>query len=134
MVTDRINKFFFDVTHWSAAQPNILALALVGSLARGNATASSDVDLVLIALKPDIYLNNTDWVGQFGRIAKTQIESYGLVTSIRVWYFGGLEVEYGITDKSWAAEPLDAGTRQVINDGMRILFERNNILSCHQAT
>ena len=29
----------------------------------------------------------------------------------------------------WVAEPLDAGTQRVINDGMRILFERNNILS-----
>jgi len=134
MKNNSINKFFIDVTNWSVAQADILALALVGSHARGTATDSSDIDLVLIVLKPDIYLNNIDWVNQFGKVVKTQIESYGLVTSIRVWYFDGLEVEYGITDKSWAAEPLDAGTRQVINDGMRILFERSNILSRHQAS
>ncbi len=134
MITNRINKFLDEVTNWSAAQADIMALALVGSHAKGTATDSSDVDLVLITLKPVIYLDNFDWIGQFGRIAKTQIEYYGLITSIRVWYIDGLEVEYGITDKSWAAEPLDAGTQQVINDGMRILFERNNILSRHQAS
>jgi hypothetical protein len=68
-------------------------------------------------------------VQQFGIIEKKQIESYGLVKSIRVYYREGLEVEYGITDRSWVAVPLDAGTQRVINDGLRILFERNNILS-----
>jgi len=133
MIANRINKFFQNVTRWSAAQVDILALALVGSHARGTASDTSDIDLVFITLDPQIYLNNFDWVEQFGKIAKTQIESYGLVTSIRVWYCDGLEVEYGFTDKSWVAEPLDAGTCQVIHDGLRILFERNNILSSIQA-
>ena len=129
MTANRINKFFHNVTRWSAAQVDILALALVGSHARGKASVTSDIDLVFITLDPEIYLNNLKWVEHFGKIAKTQIESYGLVTSIRVWYWDGLEVEYGITDKSWVAEPLDAGTRQVINDGLKILFERDKILS-----
>jgi len=35
----------------------------------------------------------------------------------------------GMTTPDWAAIPLDAGTRQVISDGMIVLFERGNVLS-----
>jgi len=58
-----------------------------------------------------------------------QVESYGKVTSIRVWYFDNLEVEYGITGEDWISLPLDAGTRQVIQDGMEVVFERDASLS-----
>ena len=53
------------------------------------------------------------------------------MTSIRVWYSDGLEVEYGITDERWTAVPLDEGSRQVIADGMQVLFERGTVLSRH---
>jgi hypothetical protein len=66
-------------------------------------------------------------------IEKQQIEHYGLVTSIRVWYVDILEIEYGITDERWVSLPLDEGTRQVMADGIRILFERGNILSQHES-
>ncbi len=62
-----------------------------------------------------------------------QIEDYGLLTSIRVWYADGHEIEYGITDERWSAVPLDEGSRQVIAAGMRVLLERGNILSRHQS-
>ena len=61
-----------------------------------------------------------------------QAEDYGLITSIRVWYIDGREIEYGITDERWAAIPLDEGSRRVISDGMQVLFEQNHILSRHQ--
>lgn len=119
------------VTRWAEGQPDILALVLVGSWARGTATDSSDIDLVMVTTKPDSYLKNMDWAAQFGHVEKTRLENYGLVTSHRVWYGSGLEVEFGITDKRWVAEPLDAGTRKVINGDMRILFEREKILGRH---
>jgi hypothetical protein len=31
----------------------------------------------------------------------------------------------------WAAVPLDEGSRQVIADGMQVLFERGTVLSRH---
>ena len=130
-MADIVYHFLDDITRWASAQPDILALALVGSYARNAAHETSDVDLVLISMQPDYYLNSRDWIQQFGTVEKQQVEDYGLVTSLRVWYSGGLEVEYGLTDERWAARPLDEGTRQVIADGMRILFEREVILSQH---
>lgn len=133
MATEQeVQQFLKDITQWVSSQADILALALVGSYARNAARETSDVDLVLIAREPDRYVHNLDWVERFGNVEKHHIEYYGLLTSVRVWYADGREVEYGLTDESWAAIPLDDGTRQVIEDGMRVLYERGNILSRHR--
>lgn len=129
--TQLVARLIDKVACWAAGQPDILALALVGSWARGTATDASDIDLVLITNNPEPYLKKVNWAAQFGDIDKYRLENYGLVTSIRIWYGDGLEVEYGITDERWAADPLDEGTRKVIADGMRMLFDRGDILGCH---
>jgi hypothetical protein len=58
-----------------------------------------------------------------------RIEDYGRVTSLRIQYADGLEVEYGLTERSWASLPLDDGTRSVIASGMKVVFERGRLLS-----
>jgi predicted nucleotidyltransferase len=131
MISDQVALFLKQMTQWASAQADILALALVGSYARNAAKETSDVDLVLIAVDPGQYLKDQSWVQRFGTVEKSQVEDYGLLTSIRVWYRDGLEIEYGITDERWAAIPLDAGTQRVIADGMRVLFECDDILSRH---
>ena len=131
MKTDQVAQFLKDVTRWASAQADILALALVGSYARNAAKETSDIDLVLIVVDPSQYLKDQGWVQRFGTVEKSQVEDYGLLTSIRVWYRDGLEIEYGITDERWSAMPLDAGTQQVIADGMQVLFECDDILSRH---
>ena len=132
MPFERVTRFLNEFVAWALTQPDIRAVALVGSHARNAATETSDVDLVLLVRQPGTFLHNTDWTGRFGTIQRQQMEDYGLVTSIRVWYTGGLEVEYGLTDERWVATPLDEGTRRVISDGMQILFEREPLLSPHQ--
>lgn len=124
-------QFLSAITQWASEQVDVIALALVGSYARNAAKETSDVDIVLISTNPNYYLNTRDWFQQFGAVEKQQVEDYGLLTSIRVWYTEGLEVEYGITDERWAATPLDEGSRQVIADGMQVLFERGMVLSRH---
>jgi len=129
---DKIEQFLQEITNWAFLRSDILVLAVVGSYARGAATTSSDLDLVIISTSPAQYLQNTDWVRQFGDVSKQQVEDYGLLTSLRVWYTDGSEVEFGMTDERWAALPLDEGSRRVIEDGMRVLFEKDHILSRHQ--
>lgn len=128
----KADRFLEEATNWVSSLPDAIGLALVGSYARNAARPDSDIDLVLIAENPQQYLSAQEWIERFGRIVKKQIEPYGLVTSIRVFYENGLEVEFGITDERWVALPLDAGTRQVMDDGMRVLFERGDMLSRHQ--
>jgi predicted nucleotidyltransferase len=133
MTTDKVAPFLVEFTRWASAQTDILALALVGSHARDAATETSDVDLVLITFDLKRYLENTGWVQRFGTVEKQQIEDYGNLTSLRVWYREGLEIEYGLTDERWAAIPLDEGTRRVMAGGIRVLFERGDMLSRHLA-
>ncbi|MBI5300706.1 MAG: nucleotidyltransferase domain-containing protein [Chloroflexi bacterium] len=112
------------LTTWAEQQPDITGVLLVGSYARGTARPDSDVDLVVLTTQPQRYLNSISFAEQFGAISKWQKEAWGKVTSIRVWYRDGLEIEFGITQPAWAKHPLDAGTRQVISDGMQIVFDR----------
>jgi len=128
---EHIRDFISSITRWASTQLDIKAIALVGSYARDSATEDSDIDLVMLVDHPGKYLEDTEWLRQFGSVEHQQVEHYGLVTSLRVWYADGREVEYGITTRHWAAPPLDKGTRRVINDGMKVLFEREALLSVH---
>ncbi|MBN1537575.1 MAG: nucleotidyltransferase domain-containing protein [Anaerolineales bacterium] len=126
---EHIQDFITPVITWAAMQPDIQAIALVGSYARGAATDTSDIDFILLVDDPHRYITNIDWVKQFGTIGKQQIEEYGMVTSLRVWYLDGTEVEFGITTTKWTQLPLDEGTQNIIQDGMQVLYERRELLS-----
>jgi predicted nucleotidyltransferase len=117
------------VAGWAAGQPDLLAVGLVGSYARGQAHETSDVDLILIAEDPARLLEQRGWVEGFGTVSRVRVEDYGLVTSLRAWYLDGLEVEFGFTGRAWASQPLDPGTRWVIEGELRVLYERDKILS-----
>jgi len=58
-----------------------------------------------------------------------QTEIHGKCTFLRIWYDEDMEVEYGFVDESWAALPVDAGTRKTISGGMKVMFERKPLLS-----
>jgi predicted nucleotidyltransferase len=109
----------------------VQAIALVGSYARREAKDDSDIDLVVLTDQPQEYLDDIKWTKRFGSVDKHQTEDYRKLTSVRVWYQNGPEVEYGITAPDWGANPLDAGTREVISGGMIVLFERGILLSRH---
>lgn len=129
--TGSVRAFIDDFSSWARSRPDIQAVTLVGSHARHAATKASDIDLVILADTPKRYLDDTSWISRFGIIDRQQVEHYGPVTSLRVWYRHGPEVEYGLTTPKWARSPLDPGTRQVIEEGMLVLFEQGSLLSRH---
>jgi predicted nucleotidyltransferase len=108
---------------WAETQTEITGVLLVGSHARGQARAGSDVDLVILARAPGRYLQERSFVEQFGAVARTEEEDWGRLISLRVWYADGGEVEFGLTDPGWAALPVDPGTREVVSDGARIILD-----------
>ncbi len=113
---------------WATAQADIEGVALVGSYARGTATENSDVDLMILTSERARYLENQDWLSLFGEIERSRNETWGAVKTIRATYKTGLEIEYNFSTPSWAAVPVDAGTRRVVNDGLKILFDPIGIL------
>ncbi len=124
----QLARFLDDLTAWVTSRPDVLGLALVGSHARGAAHPDSDVDLVMLCQNPAALANSKDWVAQFGEVREVLPEQYGIVPALRVFYEGGLEVEYGLNPLVWVDIPLDAGTRRVISDGMRILYDPAGLL------
>ncbi len=123
-ITPAVQKFLNAVAAWAQEQPDIRAVYLVGSYARGTAHPDSDIDLVLLADDPVRYLAYTSWTGRFGAVLWLQVEDYGKVTSLRTGYTNGREVEYGLTTPDWGKDPADEGTQQVIAGGLKALFER----------
>lgn len=128
---EHIRNFLDAFVAWASDRSDVQGIALVGSYARGEARDDSDIDLVILTDQPKTYLDDMEWAERFGNITKHETEDYGKLTSVRVWYQNGPEVEYGITTPDWAAIPLDAGTREVISGGMIVLFERGILLSRH---
>ena len=124
-----VTQFLQEVTAWALNQPGILALALVGSHARRQARPGSDIDLVMLVSRPEEWKMDPDWTAAFGAVIRLQQEDWGKVTSLRVFYQDGLEVEFGITSEEWAALPLDSGTAGVIANGMQILVDKGGLLA-----
>jgi predicted nucleotidyltransferase len=96
---EHIHDFLDAFIPWASEQPDVQGIALVGSYARGTAGDDSDLDLVILTNRPPKYLEDILWIEQFGLVEKHQTEDYGKLTSLRVWYQHGIEVEYGITIK-----------------------------------
>jgi predicted nucleotidyltransferase len=124
--------FIEDFMRWATKRKDIRAAALVGSYAREELEKDSDLDLVIIVESPQQYITNTEWARVFGKPITKKVEEYGALTSLRVWYESGLEIEYGFTTREWIQSPLDQGTKQVIDDGLRVLFEKEVLLSPHE--
>jgi predicted nucleotidyltransferase len=124
----KIEKFLAQVKQWAEQQPDIQGILLVGSYARGTARPDSDIDLVVMTTSPHRYLDSISFADHFGSLSKWQKEDWGTVTSLRVWYRDGLEVEYGFALSDWASQPLDSGTLQVISSGAQIVYDRDGSL------
>jgi predicted nucleotidyltransferase len=124
----QVKNLLHEVIIWAESKPEILGVALVGSYARGAGRLDSDVDLVLLASVPQDFVNNPEWINEFGSVKSFRAEDWGLVTSLRVYYKEDLEVEFGLTSSEWTSEPIDKGTRKVIADGMKILSDKTGLL------
>jgi predicted nucleotidyltransferase len=111
-----------------AARGEVRGLVLVGSWARRTARMDSDIDVVVLAAEPAA-LSAEVWLDLFdgGRVVRRR--QWGPLDEIRVALPSGLEVEVGIVPLSWAAtDPVDPGTRRVINDGHRVLHDPVDLL------
>jgi predicted nucleotidyltransferase len=125
MTEGELEGFLSGVLAWAETAPGVHAVALVGSHARGEAGPSSDVDLIVIAADAPALIRESAWVEQFGPVARVAVEDWGKVTSLRVWYRGSFEVEFGITSPDWVARPLDGGTRRTMADGFHVLIDKD---------
>jgi predicted nucleotidyltransferase len=125
-----VERLLTRAREWAARRSDIRALCLVGSWARDDARMDSDVDLVLLTADLGAYTADEAWVRELGgeRIIRTRPR--GAVTERRFALAGGLEVDVGVGTTAWASlTPMDAGTRHVVGEGMRVLHDPEGILA-----
>ena len=117
------------LARWAERRSDVRAVALVGSWAHGAPDMESDVDLVLLTDMPSDYTERDDWVAELGGGHLVRTLSWGAITERRVRLPRGLEVEFGVATPAWAAvDGLDDGTRKVVADGMRALYDPDLLL------
>lgn len=108
---------------WAQKEISIESVILVGSWARGTNRPDSDMDLCILTARREGLLAENHFPSLFGKVRRQQTEYYGACTSVRVWYEGGTEIEFGLVEPDWIALPLDEGTRRVLSDGYCVLYD-----------
>ena len=119
---------------WANGRSEIRGLALAGSYARGSERPDSDVDVLLLTNEPARFIDTVDWLDVLGNPPVVRSEHFGVVTERRVRLPSGLEVEFGIAALGWAqVDPVDTGTRRVVEEGFRVLHDPDGRLADLQA-
>lgn len=138
MTQTQVEQIVQQVTEWARSHQHILAVALVGSQARGTAHAESDIDLMLLSEQPLLFKASTDWLSEIDwgtlRIRKWEDITYGAVWSRHVYLHvddaGCVEVELSFGQPSWASiAPIDPGTQHVVRGGCRVLYDADEHLT-----
>jgi len=123
------------VGEWVARTENLRALALLGSWARDEATPQSDLDLLVLAMKPGRYCGERPPLAAIGlagagyQLINRQRVQYGVVTSQVLTLDPEAELELSFAGREWAElAGTDPGTASVIRRGFRILVDKDGML------
>ncbi len=115
---------------WAEGHADVVAVGVAGSWARGTPRMDSDVDVVVVTtawrddartrawtreLLDDAVIGTAEWWGEL-------IERRAVLPS-------GFEVELDFVGPEWAAEPVDAGTRRVVLEGLHLLHDPQGVLA-----
>jgi hypothetical protein len=82
---------------------------------------------MLLTEQTSRFLADTSWAAQFGGIENQVREEWGAVSTVRVFYKDGPEVEFNFAEPDWLAEPLDPGTRRVLAGAYRVLLNQKDL-------
>ena len=120
---------------FAESNERIIAVGLCGSYARGNAKADSDIDLSILVndklkFKSSIWIETFDFDKINERLDFFEDKEYGRVWSRHVFLKSKIEIEFSFANISWAdTENLDEGTRKVVSDGFKIIYDPQFILN-----
>ena len=121
-----LNKY----TQWFKSKEDIKGVLVVGSFAREEQNKDSDLDIMILSDDYENYINNQNWVSNFGDIKSSKVEDWGAVKTVRVFYKNGDEIEFNFSDRTWAnINPIDEGTRKVMCDGFKVVYDSQLLLA-----
>lgn len=135
MTLTNIEILLVDVIQWTRQRSDIRAALLIGSYARGSARSDSDVDILVLTEQPSAYRDTTAWANDFNwsvwraPMAHWRDADYGPVWSRHFVLQDGSDIEFGFGHPNWAqTEPVDEGTRDVVRNGARIMYDPDGLL------
>lgn len=138
--TLRRNPVIAGVLAWASTQEDVVALALVGSWARGNPHRHSDMDFIILSDAPRTRSADVGWTRALcrtflhGRLKHWCNGFYGAVWSRHFTLASGQEIELSFGAQPWACTaPIDSGTRYVVQDAMVVLYDPLGLLATLQA-
>jgi hypothetical protein len=130
------NAIIGAVSSWAIKRGDMRAMALVGSWARGDQSQVSDIDLLLLSDCAHEYRQSPEWLTEIDfrgtgyRLDSSESASYGVVWSRHMHLLPPAEVELTFAECRWAqTEPVDGGTRSVVKDAFKIIFDKDRMLS-----
>jgi predicted nucleotidyltransferase len=130
ILLEKANFLLQKFKKWSESQKHIQGVAIVGSFAREEFRLDSDIDLVIISDNKEAAIQDILSGFEYDVVFRHQLEQWGpFLTSLRIFYDNGLEVEYGVTTYDWVKDPLDGGTKNVVKNGFKILIDKENVFS-----
>jgi RimJ/RimL family protein N-acetyltransferase len=127
---DQVTALLAHVAEWAGSRSDIVAVAVVGSQARGAARTDSDLDLVLLTRVPERYTREESWAQEIGGAQVRGSAHRGVLFEQRVRTASGLELDLGIGPPRWAStQPVECGTARVAREGLRIVYDPEGILA-----
>ena len=136
MNSSQANRIINAIMDWAIERADVRAMACVGSWARGGPRDASDIDLLLLSDQAEEYRRCRKWLSEidFGkagfRVQSNESAVYGAVWSRHVHLLPMAEVELTFANCSWArTDPIDCGTRRVVEDAFRITFDKDRTLA-----
>jgi uncharacterized protein len=127
---DEVRTLLAALNDWAQGRPDVVAVGVVGSWARGDARMDSDVDVMALTKDRAPYLEDEAWVSEVGGVGPVRTRRWGVATERRFALPSGLEVELGLAHPSWAStDPMDGGTRGVVTDGMSVIYDPEGLLA-----
>lgn len=130
---DDLDRLLAPITAWARSRSDILALALIGSWARGAARPESDIDLIVLTTELRAFRDDKSWpteiVWNGWRVAGWSDIAYGAAWSRHIRLEPACEVEFTFCAPDWAAtDPLDPDTAGVVSKGCRVLVDKDCLL------
>jgi RimJ/RimL family protein N-acetyltransferase len=127
---EEVEALLSHVAEWAGGRSDLVAVAVVGSRARGPARGDSDLDLVLLSCDPERYFREESWAQEIGGAQVRGSAHRGMLFEQRLTTAAGLELDLGIGPPHWAStQPLDAGTERVAREGLRIVYDPEKVLA-----
>src|SRR5262249_38021240 len=119
---------------WAEARPDIRGAILVGSYARAEPPAdeSSDLDLAVVATRPERYLASTDWLAGIGTPSRTfPAGNIARGQERRVLYEGCLDVDFSLFSPEQFQHVLRdiPSVLNVLRRGVRVLVDKDGLMA-----